>query len=160
MKEEESKMTKQKLDEITSRVTAIFSKAEFYDCVWCARDDPAYCLDCEKNDTVYNLINIIASLHNELYKEVTGKYYDYMFHWANLGYGGSPDDSMFKDKEDAETNEALENMINSLRAVQSIKCPCVGCKRTESDYCGLRAYCEYFRKWKEAEDGIHSEGEA
>lgn len=30
-----------------------------------------------------DLICIIASLYNELHKEVTGEYYDYMFHWAN-----------------------------------------------------------------------------
>lgn len=28
-------------------------------------------------------IDIITSLHNELYKEITGEYYDYMWHWTN-----------------------------------------------------------------------------
>lgn len=76
------------------------------------------------------------------------------------GYRKGLEDARKEFKYMTETNEALENMINSLRAVQSIECPCVGCKRTESDYCGLRACCEWFRKWKETEDGIHSEGEA
>lgn len=30
-----------------------------------------------------NLIDIATSLHNLLYKEVTGERYDYAFHWAN-----------------------------------------------------------------------------
>ena len=30
-----------------------------------------------------DLVNIIASLHNLLYEAVTGKRYNYMFHWAN-----------------------------------------------------------------------------
>ena len=41
-------------------------------------------------------VNIIASLHNELYKEVTGEYYDYMFHWYNKATGGICDDDFFK----------------------------------------------------------------
>lgn len=45
-----------------------------------------------------DLIEVIASLHNMLYKEVTGKYYDYMFHWANK-VGSWVYDDMFK-KED------------------------------------------------------------
>lgn len=76
------------------------------------------------------------------------------------GYRKGLEDARKEIKYMTETNEALENMINSLRKVQSIECPCSGCKRTESDYCGLRACCEEFRKWKEGKDGIHSEGEA
>lgn len=30
-----------------------------------------------------DLIDVIASLHNLLYEEVTGERYNYMFHWAN-----------------------------------------------------------------------------
>lgn len=45
-----------------------------------------------------DLIEVIASLHNMLYKEVTGEYYDYMFHWANK-VGSWVYDDMFK-KED------------------------------------------------------------
>ena len=51
----------------------------------------------------YELMDLVVSLHNELYKEVKGKYYDYAFHWANLGYGGYPNDSLFKeDKKDGK----------------------------------------------------------
>lgn len=52
------------------------------------------------NDDYYDvdLIEVIASLHNMLYKEVTGEYYDYMFHWANK-VGSWVYDDLFK-KED------------------------------------------------------------
>lgn len=46
-----------------------------------------------------DLIEVIASLHNMLYKEVTGKYYDYMFHWANKA-GSWVYDDMFKPEEE------------------------------------------------------------
>lgn len=52
----------------------------------------------EKEETTGHLMDIIASLHNELYKEIKGEYYDYMFHWANLGYGGCPNDALFKEE--------------------------------------------------------------
>lgn len=35
------------------------------------------------DDTILDLLEMIASLHNLLYEEVTGERYDYMFHWAN-----------------------------------------------------------------------------
>lgn len=42
---------------------------------------------------ILHLLDVIASLHNELYKAVTGNYYDYMFHWTNkVGYNGIEDD--------------------------------------------------------------------
>ena len=41
------------------------------------------------------LLEIIASLHNILYKEVTGEYYDYMWHWYNKIAGGSLDDNYY-----------------------------------------------------------------
>ena len=48
------------------------------------------------DDSVIYLMDIIASLHNELYKEVTGDYYDYMFHWTNkIDYNGI-NDSIYK----------------------------------------------------------------
>ena len=34
-------------------------------------------------DEVVGLPDIIASLHNLLYEQITGERYDYMFHWAN-----------------------------------------------------------------------------
>lgn len=82
------------------------------------------------------------------------------------GYRKGLEKGYRKGREDAQKEikciighyEFMENLIS--RKLKSTICPCVGCKRTESDYCGLRACCDDFRKWKEAEDGIHSEGEA
>ena len=93
-------MTEKKLTEITTRVMDIFRDVEFYDCSFCDKGMGANCLECEEEHTVYFLLDVIASLHNELYKQVKGKYYDYSYHWANLGYGGCPNDSMFKDGDD------------------------------------------------------------
>ena len=45
---------------------------------------------------IWDLMIIIASLHNEYYKEVNGKYYDYMFHWVNKMNAGSIEDDIFK----------------------------------------------------------------
>lgn len=46
-----------------------------------------------------DLLEVIASLHNMLYKEVTGEYYDYMFHWANK-VGGHVYDDLFKPEKE------------------------------------------------------------
>ena len=89
-------MTEQKLDEITSKVKEVFRSYGFGNCVVCKNPE---CDECNEKHTIYDALDVLASVHNELYREVTGEYYDYIFHWANLGYGGSPDDSMFKEKE-------------------------------------------------------------
>ena len=52
----------------------------------------------------YELLDVLVSLHNELCNEVEGHYYDYAYHWANLGYGGCPNDSMFKEDAEDEGN--------------------------------------------------------
>ena len=83
-------MDKTKLDYITDYLTERFTDEELFYC-----PDP---------DFVPWLIDVVASLHNELYKEVTGDYYDYMFHWANkAGYNNVVDDyfksSMIKDEK-------------------------------------------------------------
>ena len=51
-----------------------------------------------------DLIEVIASLHNMLYKEVTGEYYDYMFHWANKVGSWVYDDLFKKEGEKRERN--------------------------------------------------------
>lgn len=89
-------MTEQKLEEITSKVREVFSSYGFGNCIVCKTPE---CDKCDEKHTIYDALAVLASVHNELYREVTGEYYDYIFHWANLGYGGSPDDSMFKEKE-------------------------------------------------------------
>lgn len=47
-----------------------------------------------EDDTILDLLEMIASLHNLLYEEVTGERYDYMFHWANK-IGSWVDDDFF-----------------------------------------------------------------
>lgn len=41
-----------------------------------------------------DLVDIISSLHNLLYEEVTGKRYDYAFHWCNK-VGAWTEDNIF-----------------------------------------------------------------
>ena len=60
---------------------------------------------CGDLDKQMEIIDVLASVHNELYREVTGGYYDYMFHWANLGYGGCPDDSLFKEEQEGKKDD-------------------------------------------------------
>jgi hypothetical protein len=79
-------MTNEKLKEITGKVADVIREGGFI-------------LEGISDYDKYELLDIIASLHNELYNEVTGQYYDYMFHWANHGYGGVPDDGLFKEKK-------------------------------------------------------------
>ena len=84
-------MTKYELDNITFWIKENVmrnSKIMFDDAI---RGDDGY--------QDIDLIEVIASLHNMLYKEVTGEYYDYMFHWANKIGAYVIYDDMFK-KED------------------------------------------------------------
>lgn len=97
------RMTKEKCDEITEKIRRLFLNGGtlFADVIEGDEEEKMHVVAC--------LLDYIASLHNELYKQVFGKYYDYMFHWANLGYGGSPNDSMFKDAEEVKKDEHPEN---------------------------------------------------
>lgn len=54
------------------------------------------------NDMIWDLMIIIASLHNEYYKAVNGEYYDYMFHWVNKMNCGSIEDDIFKNDGEEE----------------------------------------------------------
>lgn len=47
-----------------------------------------------KNDDDIDLVEIIASLYEELHYEVTCEHYQYMFHWANK-IGSDVSDSLF-----------------------------------------------------------------
>lgn len=62
------------------------------------RNDKYYMLHDEETlqDMIWDLLEIIASLHNEYYKAVNGEYYDYMFHWVNKMNCGSIKDDIFK----------------------------------------------------------------
>ncbi len=89
------KMTEKELDNITSWLKwHIFRNTD----VMFAEDT-----ETEKGDRYYDLIDIIASLHNLLCEAVTGDRYDYMFHWANK-IGSDCSDDFFDDimKEDQE----------------------------------------------------------
>lgn len=63
------------------------------------RNNDYYTLHDEEttNDLIWNLMEIIASLHNEYYKSIHGQYYDYMFHWVNKMNAGSIIDDIFKE---------------------------------------------------------------
>lgn len=53
-------------------------KGDIIDCNDC--NDCNKCLYCEDR---FDLIDIIATLHNLLYQSISGNRYDYMFHWCN-----------------------------------------------------------------------------
>lgn len=53
--------------------------------------------ECQKVD----LVDIIASLYEELHKEVTGESYEYMFHWANK-VGADCKDDLFKNMKEGD----------------------------------------------------------
>lgn len=83
-------MTKEQLDEITE-----YLKWN----VW-RNENVMFDNACIEEDDVSNLVDIISSLHNLLYEEVTGKRYNYAFHWANK-VGSDVVDNIF-DKEMAK----------------------------------------------------------
>lgn len=55
-----------------------------------------------------DLIYVIASLYEELHKQVTGEPYEYMFHWANK-VGSWVEDDLFSEEKFKEFLEELEN---------------------------------------------------
>lgn len=63
--------------------------------IW-RNDNIAYCSKDFITDTdLAIMVDYITSLHNELYKAVTGEYYDYAFHWTNKIGAGDPEDKLF-----------------------------------------------------------------
>lgn len=77
-------MTKEELDKITNYIAQgiMRNRWKFYN-----------------EDGVNHLMDIVATLHNKLYEEVTGKRYDYMYHWANKCGACVDDDISFEPKE-------------------------------------------------------------
>lgn len=59
----------------------------------------------DDSNIMWDLLEIIASLHNEYYKLATGEYYDYMFHWVNKTTGGSIVDDIFKKDDEEEITQ-------------------------------------------------------
>lgn len=89
-------MTEQKLDKIRNYIiTNVMRNPDImYNQIRDREDDP---------------VDIIASLYEELHKEVTGKPYEYMFHWANK-IGSDCSDDLFKNMKDGVYMEELTNM--------------------------------------------------
>lgn len=46
-------------------------------------DDAIWNQEIELYGATFDMIDVIASLHNLLYEAITGRKYDYMFHWCN-----------------------------------------------------------------------------
>ena len=88
-------MDKKKLDEITRELIEKYFRNE--NIIWPDTDNAD-----KMEDIVIDLLEVIASLHNELYKVVTGSYYNYMFHWVNKVTGGYWEhlDDRYKEDED------------------------------------------------------------
>lgn len=69
--------------------------------VW--RNDHIMFADAVEADDGNHVSDIISSLHNLLYEAVTGRRYDYAFHWANK-IGSCTEDNIFDEllKENEE----------------------------------------------------------
>ena len=70
------------------------------------------------DETTDFLLDIIATLHNYLYKEVAGEPYDYMWHWYNkiTGTVDLEDDlfSLLKEKEEKDAYKIVENYLKEV----------------------------------------------
>ena len=94
-------MTPEKMDKITTEIVDLIRNHGW--------------LDYEDTVQAWRLLSVISSLHNELHKEVTGKYYNYMFHWANLGWMGDVNEDLFKEAgqhQESGKNNKLEAWMN------------------------------------------------
>jgi hypothetical protein len=77
-------MTKEQLNEITSwLIDNVFRNP-----------DVMFSDEIEIGDEAIALPDVIATLHNLLYEQITGERYDYMFHWANK-VGSDCNDNIF-----------------------------------------------------------------
>ena len=81
-------MRKEQLDKLTRYIVDKYM-LNVYDYILYNKD--------EYSETSIELFDAIASLRNLLYKEVTGKNYDYMFHLCNkCGYNEIDDDILYE----------------------------------------------------------------
>lgn len=77
-------MTKEQLNEITSwLIDNVFRNP-----------DAMFSDEIEIGNEAIALPDVIATLHNLLYEQITGERYDYMFHWANK-VGSDCNDNIF-----------------------------------------------------------------
>lgn len=70
-------------------------------------DDSIWNQHIEDHGSCFDLIDVIATLHNLLYEVVEGERYDYMFHWCNKIGTGCLDnvfDSIMDGGEDEKTD--------------------------------------------------------
>ena len=87
-------MSKEELNKLTYYIAEKYMRGA-YNYLCNRTKDDYYEKTCE-------LLDVIASLHNLLYKEVTGETFDCMSHWCNkCGYGGI-DDYIFDEIIDME----------------------------------------------------------
>ena len=65
------------------------------------RNDDYYQFHDEETtlELLWYLMEVISSLHNEYYKAINGRYYDYMFHWVNKMNADTIIDDLFKKGE-------------------------------------------------------------
>ena len=83
--------------------------------IW-RNDNVAFCSkDLIDDEDIALMIDYISSLHNELYKAVTGEYYDYCWHWTNKIGAGDPEDKLFTDDpvENAKLFQRLAERVNN-----------------------------------------------
>ena len=81
-------ISKEQLDNITSWLKwNIFRNG---DVMW-SQDT-----ETDEGELFYDLIDMIASLHNLLYEAITGDRYDYWFHWCNK-IGSDCNENFFDD---------------------------------------------------------------
>lgn len=83
-------MTKEELDKITLWIKDNVAENGYF----LAMQDEAVKDDIKVSEVIF-------SLHNLLYKEVTGETYDYWFHWTNkVGFDGYREEVFFDDTTD------------------------------------------------------------
>ena len=103
-------MTKDKLDKVTEYLK---------DHVW-RNSNVMFDKECIEEGDVEQLVDIISSLHNLLYEEVTGERYNYAFHWANK-VGSDTEDNIFdaimkydRDKDESFKSRSVQEKAEAI----------------------------------------------
>lgn len=118
-------MVKEQLDEIT----------EFLICnVWRNRN-VMFDNSCIEEGDVSDLVDIISSLHNLLYEEVTGQRYNYAFHWANKVGSDVVDNIFDKEQSDLDIEKAIEEELEACRNCAYNDCGSCSCYEKKSICC-------------------------
>ena len=118
-------MVKEQLDKIT----------EYLICnVW-RNGNVMFDNSCIEEGDVSDLVDIISSLHNLLYEEVTGQRYDYAFHWANKVGSNVVDNIFDKDKSDIDIEKAIEEELEACQNCAYNDCGSCSCYDKKSICC-------------------------